>query len=540
VVISAPFNIREYNFTLKPEKRSVSVAGAVIAAASGEDSAWAPLVDGRGLGNSDADRLLEHTTAQEGMWVSDTANIKDGIVFDLPGDGKMLESIAVWNYNKPAYTDLGIQKADISVWTAKDGWKTILKDATLEEAEGSDDYDEPTLLTFKPVAAEKVRFENLKAFNPEMKQLGLSEVCFYEPLGPAACNPEPADNAQVQCVDVVELVWMAGKGAIAHDVYVGENQDSLTLLGRVKGAPQVKVSGLSAGQKYAWRVDEVAKDGAVQKGPLWSLTLRDPLIAHWKLDETEGPAVLDASGKNHNGSVFGNPDWRPSDMGGVLSFDGSSYVDVGDLQLAEPVSALTLAAWFKVDVFDKDCQAIVTKGDASWRLSRDGQTSALHFACNGLEKWYLTGKTPVDDGQWHHAAAVYDGTRMSLYVDGRLDASESVTGRLRQDDQPVRIGANSQMADRLWKGMIDDVRIYEYALNADQVQQLSRRQAVAIQAGDKLQLVDADWVEAGESLEAIAAAEIPAVRSNKNWIAVGLIVLVIVGFAAVSIRGKKK
>ena len=485
--------------------------------------------------------MLEHSTARDGMWVCDTEKVKDGIVFDLPADGQMLESIAVWNYNKPAYTDLGVQRADIAVWTAKDGWKTVLKGATFQEAEGSDDYDEPTLLTFKPVRAEKVRFGNLTPFNPDMKQVGLSEVCFYQPLGKAACNPEPANDAQVQCVDAVDLAWTAGKDAIAHDVYVGETTNSMTLLGRVKGTPQVKVSGLSAGKKYLWRVDEVAKDGAVETGPLWSLTLRDPLIAHWKLDETEGTTVSDSSGQGHNGSVVGNPGWQPSGKdGGAFSFDGASYADLGDLQLVEPTSALTLAAWFKVDTFDKDCQSIVTKGDASWRLSREGQTPVLHFACNGLQDPYLTGKTPVDDGQWHHAAAVYDGMTMSLYVDGQLDASHPVTGRLRQDDQPVRIGGNSQMPDRLWKGMIDDVRVYEYALNVDQVQQLSRREPVAIHAGDNIQLVDADLIEPGQSLREVAAEAAPVGRSYKNLIAVGLIVLIVAGFAVVSVRRKKK
>ncbi len=495
-----------------------------------------------GLANRDGDRLLEHSTSDDDMYVIKDDQIGDGFVFTLP-EGRLIETVAVWNYNKPAYTDMGIATMDVAVWTQAGGWKTVLKGAVIEEAEGSDDYDEPTLLKFKPIPAEKIRFENLTAFNPEMKQVGLSAVRFYEPLGNAACNPEPADNAPVQSAGAVDLLWTAGKGAVAHDVYLGQDETSMALLGRVKGSPGVKVSGLTPGQAYLWRVDEVAPDGTVEPGPAWSLTLRDPLIAHWKLDESDGTAVPDSSGNGRAGVVVGNADWRPSGAdGGAFSFDGSSYIDTGDLKLAEPVNAITVAAWFKVDVFDKDCQAIVTKGDASWRLSRDGQTSVLHFACNGLEKWYLTGKTPVDDGLWHHAAAVYDGTAMLLYVDGRLDVSQPVTGRLRQDNQPVRIGANSQQADRFWKGMIDDVRIYEYALNPDQIQQLFRREAVVMAAEEPIHLVDADRVQPGEVPAAETAGEQASVSNARrnNLIAVGGIVLVVVGFAAVSVRRKKK
>ena len=129
------------------------VTGPMIAVVP-ESSSFKVLVDGSGLGNVDEDRLFEHKINEAEMWIGSPDDFKNGIVFSLPEE-QMLESIAVWNYNRPAYTDLGVQKMDVSVWTEKDGWKTVLKDAVIEEAEGSDDYDEPTIADIKTCVGPK-------------------------------------------------------------------------------------------------------------------------------------------------------------------------------------------------------------------------------------------------------------------------------------------------------------------------------------------------------------------------------------------------
>jgi len=61
----------------------------------------------------------------------------------------------------------------------------------------------------------------------------------------------------------------------------------------------------------------------------------------------------------------------------------------------------------------------------------------------------------------------------SLYVDGARDVSLEHPGGLPPDDYPVWIGGNSLMLPEwYWNGWIDDVRIYDYALTAEEVQAL--------------------------------------------------------------------
>ena len=170
-------------------------------------------------------------------------------------------------------------------------------------------------------------------------------------------------------------------------------------------------------------------------------------------------------------------------VGGALEFSGS-----GDNVLIENESRfdladrVTVAAWIKVAGFDKSWQAIVTKGDTSWRIARDRDRDCVQFAFNSVpNEQLLKGRIKVDDGQWHHVAGVYDGQKMYLYVDGELDLSAPTTTRMPTNDYPVVIGENAQAKGRFWKGMIDDVRVYDRALVATEIAELARPPARSAQ-----------------------------------------------------------
>jgi beta-galactosidase len=75
----------------------------------------------------------------------------------------------------------------------------------------------------------------------------------------------------------------------------------------------------------------------------------------------------------------------------------------------------------------------------------------------------------VNDGNWHHVAGMYDGAEMRLYVDGKLDTAKPASGRILTNESPVFIGANAEKPGRCFNGLIADVRVYNYALNADEI-----------------------------------------------------------------------
>lgn len=76
-------------------------------------------------------------------------------------------------------------------------------------------------------------------------------------------------------------------------------------------------------------------------------------------------------------------------------------------------------------------------------------------------------------GNWYHIACTYDGTSASIYVDGELQNSVSMSGLLRVSTQHILIGANpTSPPSSFFNGSIDDIRIWNRALSASEIQDL--------------------------------------------------------------------
>ncbi len=198
------------------------------------------------------------------------------------------------------------------------------------------------------------------------------------------------------------------------------------------------------------------------------------MVSHWLLDENSGTTAIDFVGGN-NASLNGTAAWAPTEgqVDGAVRLDGpGSYLSIGNESNFDFTNAMTVACWIKPDTFDATWQAFVCKGDNSWRLHRSGDTNQVNFACTGLSQLDVTGTTDVNDGQWHHIAGIYDGANLYVYVDGNLDASVASTGQIANTGDPVFIGSNASMSNREFKGLIDDVCIFNRALTADEIASL--------------------------------------------------------------------
>ena len=202
------------------------------------------------------------------------------------------------------------------------------------------------------------------------------------------------------------------------------------------------------------------------------------LVGRWTFDEGKGSIARDSSGRGNHGIVQGGAKWTGGRIGGALAFDGSDdYVSIPNESSFDITGPITVSAWIRVESFTKSWQAIVTKGDRAWRLHRANVTNSVGWACSDLSRQQvgdLYGKREVANGRWHHVAGVLDGTRSSIFVDGALDASTESSPRISVNDYAVLIGANAQVRGRLFRGLIDDVRIYDRALSLDELRALSR------------------------------------------------------------------
>ncbi len=185
-----------------------------------------------------------------------------------------------------------------------------------------------------------------------------------------------------------------------------------------------------------------------------------------------GADYSDVTGHGHTGTLAGNPmAISDSPLGGARHFNGTSdYITLpneGAYDFFVAPSTLTVSAWIRVTAFDLQFQAIVTKGDTTWRLERNDTNNQLMFGTtSATNNDNEIGKTIVNNNQWHHAAIVLDGAKKLLYIDGAQDATENYNFQLDQNNELVAIGHNSQGttgSGRFWHGDIDEVRISSIA-----------------------------------------------------------------------------
>ncbi len=223
----------------------------------------------------------------------------------------------------------------------------------------------------------------------------------------------------------------------------------------------------------------------ITDGGGFSLTIKDPtrgelerieggLAGHWKLDEYYGATAADASEAARAGVVRGNPKWRSygGKINGAIELDGAgSYVEIPDYKGILGGAPRTCAAWIKTSASGVDIVGWGPKGVpyVRWAFTIN-QSGRLAVEFGG---GFVAGTTLVNDDKWHHVAAVLEGpfsddTR--LYVDGRPDPISTLYS-LTADTQPgpnVGIGTHLDLR-RDFRGLIDNVLIYDRALTADEV-----------------------------------------------------------------------
>jgi carboxymethylenebutenolidase len=206
------------------------------------------------------------------------------------------------------------------------------------------------------------------------------------------------------------------------------------------------------------------------------------LIAHYKLDETEGNVASDSAGHNH-GTVRGTPSWQPGGgkISGALQLDGfATYVDAPAV-LNPADSPFSAFAWIKGGA---PGQVIISQQDGtgagqSWIGTDPSQgkllTELVPPAGGRTSPSELQSEFAIIDDQWRHVGLVWDGSRRYLYVDGTEVARDAATlTALRSMDGDLRIGVGDNLdAVSFWAGLIDDVRIYNQALSKDEIERLA-------------------------------------------------------------------
>jgi hypothetical protein len=211
------------------------------------------------------------------------------------------------------------------------------------------------------------------------------------------------------------------------------------------------------------------------------------LVAHWKLDESEGTVAHDSASTN-DANLVGDPVWQPTGgwVDGALELNGiDDGAEAGFLfdPLFVPFSAF---AWVKGGGPD---QVIISQAKgtdrsigANWLLTDSMGNLKSEFSWLNYD-WSpgpdLLSSAQITDGQWHHVGFMWDllGARI-LYVDGIEVAKDTMQNGFFGwgQDGGINIGFQASILHRpgYWSGLIDDVRIYDRALAPEQIAALAQ------------------------------------------------------------------
>ena len=226
------------------------------------------------------------------------------------------------------------------------------------------------------------------------------------------------------------------------------------------------------------------------QAPLFSPELRKSLVARWPLDEGAGRWAADATGHGHDGELRNGPTWVEGVLGNALRFDGvDDYVFVAYAPDFAVTRGLTFALWAYLEREPDE-----TEGN-DWRLLV-GRSGFRPYGLALEQNRRLTGsvyvagerrivQSPPDTlmplNAWVHLAFSYDAASgaLRLYVGG-VTVAETVLsggGEVEQlEGRPLTISLPQPVAlqeRRSWPGRLDEVQLYDRALEPHEVQALA-------------------------------------------------------------------
>ncbi len=292
---------------------------------------------------------------------------------------------------------------------------------------------------------------------------------FEVDASPEASDPIPSDAAERLSTDIA-LGWTPGFGLDSQEVYFDEGLGApITLVASGDGTLSTVANSLLNGGAalnpdtvYSWQV--IGYIGATPyPGPVWSFSTRLGLAYYWPLNGN-----LDEVISGNNGAATGT-------ITPVAGADGEAgnAISVTTLDYATSISNLgitgaaarTISCWFKAPSVVN--QIPLSTGGAScsglFEIYALGNSFNIHYWCHSV----VVGTETYSANEWVMATMVYDGTDVRVYQNGQLSATTTLP--LTTDDGPAYIGGSGWGGNPGFAGAIDDVRVYDYALDESEI-----------------------------------------------------------------------
>jgi hypothetical protein len=279
----------------------------------------------------------------------------------------------------------------------------------------------------------------------------------------------------------INLSWTASTDDVGVTGYLIEDCAGVgcNVFARVLTVPGTtySVTGLTANTSYTFQVK--ATDAAGNFSPYsnqataTTLSTVAGLVAAYSFDEGTGTTVNDLSGNGNTGTVA-DATWTTSGKyGNALVFNGTnSFVTIPNAASLDLTSGMTLEAWVNPPAVLETWGDVIYKGPDNYFLegTADGSGYPAGGTTIGSADNVTFGTSVLPPNTWSYLTLTYDGTTLRLYVNGVQVSSFAESGLLATSSDPLQIGGDSLHTNQFFRGTIDEVRVYNVALNETQVQ----------------------------------------------------------------------
>ena len=198
------------------------------------------------------------------------------------------------------------------------------------------------------------------------------------------------------------------------------------------------------------------------------------LVGSWHFNEGSGTTAYDSSGRGNDGTLVNGPIWVDGKYGKALRFDGvDDYVDCGNDASLKTPSGNTVEAWVYFNDVN-NAATLISKDDDTNRdylisLPTAGKLRAHIRTTGGFR--HIDFISSVTTGKWYYVAQTYDGSVLKLYINGTLDKSGTFNESIVTTGAKLTIGRRecNKWGYQPLNGLIDEVRIYNRALSAEEI-----------------------------------------------------------------------
>ena len=227
--------------------------------------------------------------------------------------------------------------------------------------------------------------------------------------------------------------------------------------------------GLPPPQK---RYEEV-RAGFGKRMPWQPIRITGDLLAFWRFESEEDGAFPDSS-PNGCRLASGNMQLEPGRGGLTLRCGESGATCPAPAPFYHP-GGVSVALWCKpseADQGDRWMLNSMSGSQAGYRLGMGGGQPVWQVP-KGSWSHSLHGPDPLPVGEWSHVAATFDNKTMRLYVNGREVGTLDRPGFINPGRQVVVGGYSPGLERALFRGWLDDVRMYRRVLSAEDIAELS-------------------------------------------------------------------